>query len=101
MKLKFNQIINSVKALNELLEKDIQDNEIKYKLANIITAITPFITEFNIEKTRITNNFNHEINTVLESEIDINIEKLKLTDLEKFDLKTTDFINLNYLIDKN
>lgn len=117
--MKLGEIINSVEALNKLIGCEHKASLV-YKLYKIITILEPEIQTFNkvkdglikkygvesdgnieIKDKESIDTFNTEILDVLNQNVDINFDKIKLSDIEDVKMSLDNFTKLKWLIEDN
>ena len=96
MKIKLGQIVNSVPAMNKLVAKDLP-LAITYKLSIMIDELNPQLKFFEQKcksmKERIEKEGDSAINELMDFEVDVNIETIKIPIDEDIRLSVSD-INL-------
>ncbi len=117
MKVKLKVLMSSINALKEIAEIDTLDSAIAFRVARFIHDTQEIYTGFDTAKNKLVNRvgdkledgtfsiseknkeeWNSEIEKLLEEEVDLSIPDLKESDFEKSSIKPIHISNLLWLI---
>lgn len=118
MKLKLMQIINAKDSLVELSQKDLAVMA-SYRVAKILKKIDPEIAIYEDERIKLIRKYGEEsepgrlqvkqenipeyvkeLETLVQQEVDIDIQKVKISEIGNIDIKPAVLINLDFMIEE-